>query len=96
MGKSVETSYASTRVFGMMYRLIEPAPEYKPIEEICIHTRFTSVTIPPMYLKAAGDMKHRVSFASLVMFIPVAHFSFRYDVELEGIMRQCVDSLFTS
>ncbi|KAJ7469306.1 RNA dependent RNA polymerase-domain-containing protein [Mycena galericulata] len=58
MGREPECSYASPRVLGMMYRLIEPAPEYQPISDICIDTRLTSITVLPSYMKAAGEMKH--------------------------------------
>ncbi|KAJ7445328.1 RNA dependent RNA polymerase-domain-containing protein [Mycena latifolia] len=57
MGKDAECSYPSPRVLGMMYRLIEPAPEYVPLSEICIDTRLTSRRILPAYLKKAGEMK---------------------------------------
>ncbi|KAJ7076679.1 RNA dependent RNA polymerase-domain-containing protein [Mycena belliarum] len=57
MGRDAEFSYPSPRVLGMMYRLIEPAPEYTPLSEICIDTRLTSRRILPTYLKRAGEMK---------------------------------------
>ncbi|KAJ7142258.1 RNA dependent RNA polymerase-domain-containing protein [Mycena epipterygia] len=57
MGRGPECSYPSSRVLGMMYRLIEPAPEYQPLSEICIDTRLTSKRIQPAYLQAAGMMK---------------------------------------
>ncbi|KAJ7015989.1 hypothetical protein C8F04DRAFT_1283392 [Mycena alexandri] len=57
MGKDPDVSYPSTRPLGMMYRLIEPAPEYQPLDDLCIDTRLTSRRVPPSYLKAAGEMK---------------------------------------
>ncbi|KAF7350656.1 RNA-dependent RNA polymerase [Mycena sanguinolenta] len=57
MDRHPDFSYPSTRVLGMMYRLIEPAPEYQPSDEICIDTRITSRRVLPIYLKAAGIMK---------------------------------------
>ncbi|KAJ7748955.1 RNA dependent RNA polymerase-domain-containing protein [Mycena metata] len=57
MGKDPEVSYPSARPLGMMYRLIDPAPEYQPLEDVCIDTRLTSRRVPPSYLKAAGEAK---------------------------------------
>ncbi|KAJ6525898.1 RNA dependent RNA polymerase-domain-containing protein, partial [Mycena vulgaris] len=57
MGKEPEWSYASPRVLGMMYRLIEPAPEYQPLSDTTIDTRLTSRRILPVYLRKAGEMK---------------------------------------
>ncbi|KAF7362659.1 RNA-dependent RNA polymerase [Mycena venus] len=57
MGRDPDVSYPSARVLGMMYRLIEPAPEYHPSSDICIDTRITSRRVPPAYLQAAGIMK---------------------------------------
>ncbi|KAJ7678631.1 RNA dependent RNA polymerase-domain-containing protein [Mycena rosella] len=57
MGKDPDSSYPSPRVLGMMYRLIEPAPEYQPLSEICIDTRLTSRRILSTYLMKAGEMK---------------------------------------
>ncbi|KAJ7799689.1 RNA dependent RNA polymerase-domain-containing protein [Mycena olivaceomarginata] len=57
MGRDPDFSYPSARVLGMMYRLIEPAPEYHPSYDICIDTRISSKRIVPAYLQAAGIMK---------------------------------------
>ncbi|KAJ7627136.1 RNA dependent RNA polymerase-domain-containing protein [Roridomyces roridus] len=57
MDKGPEMSYPSPRVLGMMYRLIEPAPEYRPISDVCIDTRLTSRKVLSSYLKAAGLAK---------------------------------------
>lgn len=62
MGKDEDRSYPSPRVLGMMYRLIEPAPEYRPFEDICIDTRLTSRIVPQVYLKEAGSMKQYVCY----------------------------------
>ncbi|KAF8177493.1 RNA dependent RNA polymerase-domain-containing protein [Mycena galopus ATCC 62051] len=68
MGRDPDVSYPSARVLGMMYRMIEPAPEYQPSSEISIDTRLTSRLVSLKYLKEAGIMKENVGFGSFTSY----------------------------
>ncbi|KAF8160383.1 RNA dependent RNA polymerase-domain-containing protein [Mycena galopus ATCC 62051] len=68
MGRDPDISYPSARVLGMMYRMIEPAPEYQPSSEISIDTRLTSRLVSLKYLKEAGMMKENVGFGSFTSY----------------------------
>jgi hypothetical protein len=97
MGKDADISYPSTRVLGMMYRLIEPAPEYQPLSDISIDTRFTSKRILTHYLQRAGQMKQEVGYKSDASFsVLLSIVCGQYDVDLEGMMRQYVHRAHTS
>ncbi|KAF7304518.1 RNA-dependent RNA polymerase [Mycena chlorophos] len=72
MDKPATESYASTRVLGMMYRLIEPAPTYEPettSSSAQFDTRLARKRVLFSYLQRAGQMKHM------------------YDVDMQGLMR---------
>ncbi|KAF8160357.1 RNA dependent RNA polymerase-domain-containing protein [Mycena galopus ATCC 62051] len=111
MGRDSDYSYLSPRVLGVMYRLIEPAPEYHPSSEICIDTRITSRRIGQMYLQEAGKMKQKYdvdlegimrqySLCEAEIIAGVSIMSDRKrrraaDDAIRGPVREAMESLFT-
>ncbi|KAJ6493259.1 RNA dependent RNA polymerase-domain-containing protein [Mycena sanguinolenta] len=111
MDRPPDFSYASTRVLGMMYRLIEPAPEYQPSDEICIDTRITSRRVLPTYLKEAGIMKqnydvelesimrqHSLCEAEIITGVSIMSDQKRRraaDDAIRGPVREATESLFS-
>jgi hypothetical protein len=60
MSKDRKHSYRSDKVLGVMYRLIDPAPEYIPVTGMHSDGRLIGKTVPPAYLKEAGAKKQWV------------------------------------
>ncbi|KAF7290166.1 RNA-dependent RNA polymerase [Mycena indigotica] len=58
MDKGAHESYKSTKVLGMMYRMIEPAPTYEPSVSGHFDTRLVRKRVLGHYLQRAGQMKH--------------------------------------
>ncbi|KAF7300221.1 RNA-dependent RNA polymerase [Mycena kentingensis (nom. inval.)] len=71
MDRAPEETYKSTRVLGMMYRMIEPAPQYDalPHSAMLVDTRIARKRVLASYLAQAGALKHS------------------YDMDLESLMR---------
>ncbi|KAJ6529659.1 RNA dependent RNA polymerase-domain-containing protein [Mycena capillaripes] len=57
MSKDSKPSYLSDHVLGVMYRLINPAPEYIPVAGMHSDPRLLYKVVSPNYLNAAGAKK---------------------------------------
>ncbi|KAJ7710702.1 hypothetical protein B0H17DRAFT_1123819 [Mycena rosella] len=57
MYKPPGKSYPSQEVLGVMFRLIDPAPEYIPVSVLHANPRLVTQVLLPLYLKEAGAKK---------------------------------------